>query len=103
MSNFIFIIAFSFSRNARIKKSIKLFSVFFGVFSIKGTGCKGLLILCLLGRALGLYVPVPAFFVLRAGAGYGVVTVGTVSRVRMVIAGVLGAGRLVLCRGGVWG
>ena len=50
-------------------------------------------------------MPVPAFFFkLKIGTGYksGAVT-AAISRVRMVIAGVLRAGRLMLCRGGVWG
>ena len=77
-----------------------MFSAFFGVFNIKGTGYKGLLILCFLSKALSLYMPVPAFFILKAGAGYNAVTVRTVSRIRIVIAGILKAKRLMLYRGG---
>ena len=43
-------------------------------------------------------MPVPAFFILKAGAGYGAVTVKTASQIRMVITGVLKVKRLILYR-----
>ena len=48
-------------------------------------------------------MPVPAFLLKSGmGAGYGSAAIaGAVLRVRMVIAGVSGAGRLIFCRGGV--
>ena len=76
--------------------------MFFGVFKIKRTGYKGLLILCRLSKAFGSYMPVPAFS-LKVSASYNIITVEAVLRVRMVIAGILKAGRLMLYRGGVWG
>ena len=101
MLNFTFIVTFFFSRNTRIKKSIKLFNAFFGVFKIKGTGFKSLLILYRLSKALSSYMPVPTFL-LKAGTGVifnGTVTAGAASRIRIVIAGVLKVKRLILCRG----
>ena len=53
----------------RIKKSIKLFNAFFGVFKIKRTGYKSLLILCRLNKVFSLYV-LMLTFLLKAGAGY---------------------------------
>ena len=79
------------------------FNAFFKVFKIKRTGFKGLLILYRLNKALSLYMPVPASL-LKAGAGVifgGVITAKAVSRIRIIIAGILKARRLMLYRGGV--
>ena len=42
-------------------------------------------------------------FMLEIGMGLSNGAVAAASRVRIAIAGVLGAGRLMPCRGGVWG
>ena len=81
MSNFTFITAFFFSRNARIKKSIKSFNAFFGVFKIKRTGFKSLLILYRLNKVLNSYIPVLTFL-LKANTGAvfnGIITAETAS------------------------
>ena len=83
----------------RIKKSIKLFNAFFGVFKIKRTGYKSLLILYRLNKAFNLNISVLTFL-LKAGTG-GAITVRTVSQIGMVIAGLSGVKRLILYRGGV--
>ena len=51
----------------RIKENMESFNAFFGVFKIKGTGFKSLLILCRLNKVLGLYIPV-LISSLKAGA-----------------------------------
>ena len=82
----------------RIKKSIKLFNAFFGVFKIKRTGYKNLLILCRLNKAFSLYIPVLTFL-LKPGAGYNnAAAVKAVLRIRIIIAGISGVKRLMFYR-----
>ena len=77
---------------------MELFSAFFKVFKIKRTGYKSLLILYRLSKVFSLYIPVPAFL-LKFNAGYnGIIAVKAASRVRIVIAGISGVKRLILCR-----
>ena len=78
-----------------LKKSIKSFNVFFGVFKIKGTSYKSLLISYRLNKAFNSYILIPAFL-LKTGAGYNnAITVKTASQIRIIIAGVLKAKRLI--------
>ena len=73
------LLLFFFSRNARIKKSIKLFNAFFGVFKIKKTGYKNLLILYRLNKVFNSYIPILAFL-LKANINYNdIIITGTVS------------------------
>ena len=79
MSNFTFIITFSFSCNTRIKKNIKLFNAFFGVFKIKKTGYKSLLILYRLNKAFNSYMLILTFL-LKVNVSYNnIITVKAVS------------------------
>ena len=98
MSNFTFIITFFFSRNTRIKKNIKSFNIFFGVFKIKKTGYKSLLILYLLNKAFNSYILMPAFL-LKINVNYNnAITVKAASQVRITITGILKIKRLIFCR-----
>ena len=57
----------------RIKKNIKSFNIFFGVFKIKRTGYKGLLILYRLSKAFNSYIFIPVSL-LKAGVSYNNIT-----------------------------
>ena len=69
--------------------------MFFGVFKIKRTGYKSLLILYRLNKVFNSYIFI-LIFLLKVNVNYNnVITVKTVSRIRIIFASISGVKRLI--------